>query len=83
VVNEKALIEALQDDMIAAAGLDVFEGEPLPLDPPLNKMEHKVLLSPHMVASNLYSGLLREGVVCVANAVPTVLNGEVPDNIFK
>jgi phosphoglycerate dehydrogenase-like enzyme len=82
-VDETALVEALQNDRIAAAGLDCFEDEPLAPESHLLKMGHKVLLSPHMVASNLRSGLLREGVVCATNAVLAALNGEIPDNVFN
>lgn len=46
IVDEAALIEALQTQRIAGAGLDVFEHEPLPSDSPLLKMEN-VLLAPH------------------------------------
>jgi D-3-phosphoglycerate dehydrogenase len=46
IVNEKALIEALQAKRLAGAALDVFEQEPLPLDSPLLKMEN-VMLAPH------------------------------------
>ena len=46
IVEEKALIAALQQGQIAGAALDVFEHEPLPLDSPLVKMDN-VLLAPH------------------------------------
>lgn len=46
VVDEKALIEALENKKIAGAGLDVFEDEPLSGDNPLKKMSN-VILSPH------------------------------------
>jgi phosphoglycerate dehydrogenase-like enzyme len=46
VVNEPALISALNQAMIRGAALDVFEKEPLPSDHPFYRMEN-VLLSPH------------------------------------
>lgn len=46
IVEEKALVEALQVKRLAGAALDVFEHEPLPLDSPLLKMDN-VLLAPH------------------------------------
>lgn len=46
VIDEAALVEALQTGQIAGAGLDVFETEPLPKDSPLRTMKN-VLLSPH------------------------------------
>jgi glyoxylate reductase len=46
VIDEKALIKALQEKKIAGAALDVFEEEPIPLENPLLKLEN-VLLSPH------------------------------------
>jgi len=46
VVDEAALIEALQKKQIAGAGIDVFEEEPLSEDNPLKKMAN-VVLSPH------------------------------------
>ncbi len=46
IVEETALVEALQAKRLAGAALDVFEVEPLPLDSPLMKMGN-VLLAPH------------------------------------
>ncbi|HEX6034051.1 MAG TPA: phosphoglycerate dehydrogenase [Anaerolineales bacterium] len=46
IVEEKALIEALQVKRLGGAALDVFELEPLPLDSPLLQMDN-VLLAPH------------------------------------
>ena len=46
IVDEKALIEALQAEHLAGAALDVFEVEPLSLDSPLMKMDN-VMLAPH------------------------------------
>lgn len=51
VVEEKALIEALQAGGLGGAALDVFEVEPLPLDSPLLKMDN-VLLAPHNANSS-------------------------------
>lgn len=59
VVDEQALIEALQNGMIAGAGLDVFVNEPLPLNHPLQSIENSVL-SPHtasMVPEATLAGL--------------------------
>lgn len=46
VMDETALIDALQDGKIAGAALDVFENEPIPGNSPLLKMDN-VLLAPH------------------------------------
>lgn len=46
IVDEGALIEALQAERLAGAALDVFEFEPLSLESPLLKMDN-VLLAPH------------------------------------
>ena len=47
IVDETALIAALQKRTIAGAGLDVFDEEPLPLDHPLRKLENTVI-TPHI-----------------------------------
>lgn len=46
IVDEAALIDALQTKRIAGAGLDVFEKEPLSKESPLRRMEN-VILTPH------------------------------------
>jgi D-3-phosphoglycerate dehydrogenase len=47
IVDEKALLDALNKKQIAGAGLDVFDVEPLPLDHPYRKMEN-VVITPHL-----------------------------------
>jgi phosphoglycerate dehydrogenase-like enzyme len=47
IVDERALIDALKSQTIAAAGLDVFDQEPLPRDHELLSLENTVLL-PHL-----------------------------------
>ncbi len=49
IIDDIALCNALNNDMIAAAALDVFSVEPLPADSPLLKINNmdKLLLSPH------------------------------------
>jgi len=47
IVDEAALIEALQQGRIAGAALDVYDREPLPADHPL-RSSPRVLLTPHL-----------------------------------
>jgi D-3-phosphoglycerate dehydrogenase len=51
VVEEPALIQALQQGRIAGAALDVFEEEPLPADSPLRALDN-CLLAPHTANSS-------------------------------
>jgi phosphoglycerate dehydrogenase-like enzyme len=47
LVDEGALVAALQDGTIAGAGLDVYDEEPLPADHPLRSTPN-VILTPHL-----------------------------------
>jgi phosphoglycerate dehydrogenase-like enzyme len=51
VVDEAALIHVLQKGLIAGAGLDVFEEEPLPSNHPLWDMAN-VIITPHLAADS-------------------------------
>ncbi len=75
VVDERALIKALQEGRIAGAGLDVFEKEPVELANPLLKMENVVML-PHVGSA---TDATREAMLDLAiNNVLAVLQGKPP-----
>jgi D-3-phosphoglycerate dehydrogenase len=46
-VDETALINALRDEQIAGAGIDVFDPEPLPLDHPFRTLA-RAQITPHL-----------------------------------
>jgi D-3-phosphoglycerate dehydrogenase len=50
IVNEKALVAALKSGQVGAAGLDVYETEPLPKDSELRSAPN-IILTPHIAAS--------------------------------
>lgn len=65
IVNEKDLAQALDDDAISGAALDVFEQEPLNPDNPLLKIKNKdrLLLTPHIAWASVEARIeLIEGV---------------------
>ena len=55
VVDEKALIQALESGTIAGAGLDVFNEEPLPQGHPFWKMKN-VIVTPHVGGTSTFYG---------------------------
>jgi glyoxylate reductase len=76
IIDQTALVEALKSGKIAAAGLDVFEEEPLDPGSPLASMDN-VVLTPHLAASS--EEAMERMAVQVAEGVLKVLNGEAPD----
>jgi D-3-phosphoglycerate dehydrogenase len=75
VVDEAALIEALQSGHLGGAGLDVYESEPPSPDNPLFQMD-QVALTPHL-ASFTEEGRRRMGLMAVEEVL-RALRGEKP-----
>ena len=67
IVQEKALIEALESKSIAGAGIDVYDQEPLPVDHPMRTLPRTVL-TPHLgyVTRGTYEVFYGEAVEDVA-----------------
>lgn len=80
IVDEAALIEALQAGRVAGAGLDVFEDEPGDAGNPLFQMEN-VILTPHALCwtDQCFAGIGADDVA----AVLAVSRGELPDGIVN
>jgi phosphoglycerate dehydrogenase-like enzyme len=76
VIEERALIEALQTGRIKGAALDVFATEPMPPGHPLTKLEN-VVLSPHMGALSQEAGERLSD--SVARQVRDILEGRPPE----
>ena len=62
IVDEEALLEALQAGQIAGAGLDVTEDEPIDPNSPLLKLEN-VVFSPHVAGVTVETADRRAKVV--------------------
>lgn len=77
VVDENALIDALQSGEIHAAGLDVFEQEPLSKDSPLLALKNVVAL-PH-IGSATHETRYNMAACAVDNLI-NALNGDVSQN---
>jgi len=80
VVDEAALIKALQENWIAGAGLDVFEKEPIDPDNPLLRMDN-VVVSPHCASHTVAS--FKRLKTSVAQEAARVLSGRWPKNVVN
>ena len=82
LVDEAALITALQQKHIGGAGLDVFETEPLPESSPLRKMDN-VILTPHTAGEPEGMFFHRKRFQFFADNIQRVLDGQVPENALN
>ncbi|MFI5357294.1 MAG: phosphoglycerate dehydrogenase [Opitutales bacterium] len=77
IIKESALIAALKSGQVAAAGLDVYEDEPLPADSELRRLPN-LTLTPHLGASTAEA---QESVgLEIAEQIAGVLKGGVIRN---
>ncbi len=80
IVDQGALVRALEEGWIAGAALDVFEAEPLPADSPLCRFDNLVM-TPHV------GGLTIEGreelSLSAARQILQVLGGERPAHLVN
>jgi D-3-phosphoglycerate dehydrogenase len=80
VVDEPALIKALQEKWIAGAGLDVFEKEPVDKNNPLLKMDNVITL-PH---DGSYSdNAFAQAPINAAREIGRILRGKWPKNVVN
>lgn len=80
VVDQDALVNALSNGTIWAAGLDVTTPEPLPMDHPLHTLQNCVIL-PHIGSATITA---RDAMSSLAaRNLIAVLTGEVPDHIVN
>jgi D-3-phosphoglycerate dehydrogenase / 2-oxoglutarate reductase len=80
VIDDKALVAALQAKQIAGAALDVFDPEPLIDDSPLRQMEN-VILTPHFAAYS--EDALVDLRAAVTATVSDVIQGYLPRHIMN
>ena len=80
IVDEEALVEALKENRIAGAGLDVFHQEPPSADNPLLKLENLVV-SAH-IAGHAYEGWFRRCQFAWEN-IQRVAGGQPPLSVAR
>ncbi len=79
VVDDAALVEALKQNVIAGAGLDVFEGEPN-LHPGFLSLKN-VVLAPHIASSS--ERTRRRMAMMAAQNLVAALEGRTPPNLLN
>jgi glyoxylate reductase len=80
VVDQQALYEALRSRRIAAAGLDVFETEPIAADDPLLALDNVVAV-PHIGSASVATRT--KMAIMAAENIAAALRGETPANLVN
>lgn len=81
IVNEADLYEALENEIIAGAGLDVLSVEPMQKDNPLLKFKdsRRLLITPHMAWASVESRTRCANEVCMN--IESYINGEIRNRV--
>jgi D-3-phosphoglycerate dehydrogenase len=66
IIDEAALIQCLQEEVIAGAALDVFEVEPLHVDSPLRSMDNVIMVSHIGTCPEVFIKMRKAGIENVA-----------------
>jgi phosphoglycerate dehydrogenase-like enzyme len=80
LIDQPALVAALQDERIAGAGLDVFTDEPIAVDDPLLALDN-VIVTPHWNASTV--DVWQATGRAMAEGMLRAATGRVPDNVVN
>jgi len=80
IVDQAALIKALQEGWIRGAGLDVFEQEPIPPDNPLLQMDNAIV-TPHALGwtDEMFITMWNE----ILSQISQIIRGEVPEGLVN
>lgn len=82
VIKEADLVDALNQNFIAGAALDVYEEEPTPMTNPLRQVDpEKLILTPHTIGTN--PGSQAAGQKLAVESILTLLDGKVPDTVVN
>ena len=80
LVDEAALVRALEQKTIAGAAVDAFSTEPLPNDHPLRRCPN-VLLTPHQAFNGRETG--ERVSLAAAQAIVDLMNGKKPTHVVN
>jgi phosphoglycerate dehydrogenase-like enzyme len=82
VIKQEDLVQALNEEVIAGAALDVFEEEPLPMSDPIRQVDpERLIMTPHIIGTNAQSQVSGERMA--AQSILAVLDGQVPETVVN